>query len=52
MSDFNKDYYYIPLEIKFITESKSRKEVLIPVSVDIMKFLEKTKINYENVKDK
>jgi len=25
---------------------------MIPVSIDIMKFLEKIKINYENVKDK
>ncbi len=25
LSDFNKDNYFIPLEVKFITESSSRK---------------------------
>lgn len=45
VSEFNKDCYFIPLEIKFVTESNSKKDVSIPISVDITKFMEKAKYN-------
>ena len=51
LSEYNPNFYYIPLTINFITESNSSKQIIIPVSIDIMKFLQKTKINYDKIID-
>jgi hypothetical protein len=44
LSEFDPENYFIPCEIEFLSDGGTKKQINIPISIDISRFMAKIKM--------